>query len=293
MSKKTRFYWSKSSGRWVPSGTSVIPTPDLSQWASNCAMGYIRNRCCLGDGVEFAAMSPAGDQSIWTEASTAYKEESKQAAGFGTFIHWACEQTLTQDKKIGIPKTWEVPDEEPWTLQVPVELAQKFMDGLWDWKTKYKVEVIAMEHEVTTDTYGGRLDLVCWMTLPEGRAVVLVDFKTGKSSYYASWKWQLSGYRQAWNMNICDHYKVRCEGVPDPDNPCVLNCAKAIKSHGILKFNKETGKVNWKSFDEYQATRTNPQTKDKEKYIRTYETDRLMFNALVSLWWIRERGIVI
>ena len=63
-----------------------------------------------------------------------------------------------------------------------------------------------------------------------------------------------------------------------------------IKHHGILKFNKETGKVNYKDFTVYDTTRPclgkpringKPQT---EKYIRTYQDDLKVFNTLVDLW---------
>ncbi|KKL45804.1 hypothetical protein LCGC14_2351970 [marine sediment metagenome] len=76
--------------------------------------------------------------------------------------------------------------------------------------------------------------------------------------------------------------------------------AFALTDHGniqgilqFLKFSKTTGKVNFKDFIEYQATRTNPKTKKKEKYTRDYETDKATFNSFVKLWWLTKRGIVI
>ena len=65
------------------------------------------------------------------------------------------------------------------------------------------------------------------------------------------------------------------------------------------QFNKDTGKVNYKNFDEYQATRTKPAGEfidgklETEKYTRTYEIDRATFNGLVSQWWLQKRGIQI
>jgi len=261
-----RYYYNGS--RYVPSGTTVIgmlDKPFLKQWAADCAVDYIDT--CYND-----------PDMIWAnvekKARKAYVQESMEAADYGTYIHKLCEVSLTDDIKI----------------ESPHELTQKFMDGLWAWKTKHKVKVIAMEHEVVTDTYGGRIDLVCEM---DG-VVTLVDFKTGGGAYYNTWKYQLAGYRQAWNSDVISHAlqdEYDTNGTTKDFN--FESVTKAIKSNGILKFNKKTGKVNYKAFDEYQATRTNPETKEKEKYTRNYETDRATFNSLVANWWLVKRGIEI
>jgi hypothetical protein len=204
-------------------------------------------------------------EDAFTEARTAFQRESTEAADYGTYIHTLCEYSLKHDIKV----------------ESPHEMTNKFMDGFWAWCKKNKVKVIAMEHEVVTDTYGGRLDLVCELN----GVITLVDFKTGKSSYYETWKYQLAGYRQAWNTTM---QTIRAK------SPTIKGLKKPrIKSHGILKFNKETMKVNYKDFNEYQTTRTNPETKEKEKYTRTYETDRATFNALVKIWWLTHRGMAV
>jgi len=296
MKDNARFYWNGS--RFVPSGTTVLGKPDLSMWAANCAVDYtLDNSIWLK--AEIVDGKPTGwlkvNTNAMTKARTAYERESKLAAGFGTFIHWMCEQVLLKDKWITIPKKWVVNDDKHWELEVDVDLTREFMHGLWKWKEKHNVKVIATEHEVVTDTYGGRLDLVCEM---DG-VVTLVDFKTGKSSYYPNWKYQLAGYRQAWNRNACDLWDEHCSIHGRLEN-CKQECRRKIQSHAILKFNKKTGKVNYKCFDEYQATRTiaeGPRKPDgklpTEKYTRNYETDRKLFNALVAKWWLENRGIEI
>ena len=217
--KDERFYFNGS--RWTPSGTTVIgmlDKPALVPWAAGCAVDYLEG---VWDEVSITSEWMLSDDFI--TARTAYLRESKQAAGYGTFIHWMCEQVLTRGEIIKIPKKWTVPDKEPWELKVPISLTRKFMDGLWKWVEKHNVKVIAMEHEVTTDTYGGRLDLVCemdsfWMTkawcekygvewykgIDKQRVIVLIDFKTGKAPYYDTWKYQLAGYRQAWNEEVME-----------------------------------------------------------------------------------------
>jgi len=259
--KDDRFYW--NGKQWVPSGTTVLPSPDLKRWAANCAVDYII------------------DTSNMTIARTAYQRESTEAADYGTYIHKLCEVSLTDDIKI----------------ESPHEMTQKFMDGLWAWKTKHRVKVIVMEHEVLHERYGGRLDLVCEM---DG-VVTLVDFKTssGKGSYYATWKYQLAGYRNAYNgdvnLNAHDHaLGVTLDGTDEFwDEVAKYTLKHSIQHHGILKFNKKTMKANYKDFTEYQATRTNPETLEKEKYTRNYETDLATFMACVRLWWAMKRGIEI
>lgn len=282
MREKPRFYW--NGKRFVPSGTTVLPKPYLAQWAANCAVDFL--------------LYSINQLDKHDKARTAFLQESTEAADYGTYIHALCEYVLKTGIKIEFPaicpqcrkESWRIKDNNGWALikdclcdcelTMPHEMTQKFMDGFWKWKNKNKVKVIAMEHEVVTDTYGGRLDLVCELN----GVITLVDFKTGKSSYYETWKYQLAGYRQAWN-------NPRCFGDCDNNYRNHMRCEKQIQSHGILKFNKETMKVNYKDFNEYQTTRTNPETKEKEKYTRTYETDRATFNALVKLWWLANRGI--
>ncbi len=262
--KQDRFYW--NGKQHVPSGTTVIglvDKPALRTWAAGCAVDYI-----LDNGVwqknYILAGNPAVELTIDTEmtdkARTAFERESMQAADYGTYMHTVCRYSLENNTK----------------LESPHEMTQKFMDGLWAWKEKHNVKVIAMEHEVVTDTYGGRLDLVCEM---DG-IITLIDFKTGKASYYDTWKYQLAGYRNGWNGSAVTVI---------PKDGAYLY--PKIKHHGILKFNKKTIKVNYKDFTEYQATRTNPETLEKEKYKRTYKEDLATFMACVRLWWGINRGI--
>ncbi len=279
-----RFY-KNSDGIFVPSGTTVLPKPYLAKWAANCAVDYIENcETVLLKEVPARSGPPFREWGLkdddLSSARTAFERESTEAAEYGTYIHTLCRHSLENDIKI----------------ESPHEMTQKFMDGLWKWKIKHKIKVIVMEHEVVTDTYGGRLDMVC----ETDGVVTLVDFKTGKGQYYKeTWCPQLAGYRQIWNMYYCVLGKD-CEKHDFPICPCQRlepNCKKIIQAHGILKFNKETMKVNYKDFTSYQATRTiktGPRLPDgklpTEKYTRTYEDDRNTFNALVSLCWIINRG---
>ena len=99
MSKDARYYWHPTELRFVPSGTSVLPRPYLAQWASNCAVDYIDEH----------VFAPHGDLAVFTletdkAARNAFHDVSKQAAGYGTFIHHLCEEALSKNNWI-VPKT--------------------------------------------------------------------------------------------------------------------------------------------------------------------------------------------
>ncbi len=277
-----RYYWSGSC--WVPSVTTVMPSPDLEvlmKWAADCAVDYL----CLD---ELVPDDP-------DKARTAYQREAAEAADYGTYIHALCELFLTAGQEIESPHELTNGFMNGFDYKTKTGL-KKHAVGFYDWCKNHNVKVIATEHEVITDTYGGKLDLVCeidsfWMTkrwcnqyghkwyegIDKQRVIALPDFKTGKETYYDTWKYQLAGYKQAWDKRY---------GQP-------------IQHYGVLKFNKKTGKINYKDFTEYEATcpkeagnKVNGKL-ETEKYTRTYETDRQTFNALVKLWWLRNRGVVI
>ena len=298
--KDPRFYF--NGQRFVPSATTVLPSPDLKDWAAGCAVDHVLHNNLNTAPNCFVII--AGSASL--EARKAYRQLSTEAADYGTYIHALCQWSLENDIKI----------------ESKHEMTQKFMDGLWAWKIKRNVVVIAMETEVTTDLYGGRLDLVCemdsfWMTkawckkynvewykdIDTQRVIVLVDFKTGKSSYYNTWKYQLAGYRQAYNEMMSRRAEKLLRedsglGERAWDRFDLLREGQLIQHHGILKFNKDTMKVNYKDFTIYDATRYKVLDKRKangklptEKYIRDYERDRKTFNAYVSQWWLTNQGV--
>jgi hypothetical protein len=287
-----RFYWNGTHN--VPSGTTVLPSPHLAQWAANCAADFVDK---WSDD-----MGQIHDPQIIDLARKAYKQESTEAADYGTYIHLLCELALMEGLDI----------------ESPHELTQGFMKQFRAWVNKHNVKPIAMEYEILMPKYGGRLDLVCemdsfWMTkawckrfgvewykgIEKQRVITLVDFKTGKGSYYETWKYQLAGYRQGWDCSMCDNCTERGDRECHNPSTCGLRLSRQIQHYGILKFNKESGKVNYKDFTVWETTRdvaTEPRVDGelkKEKYIRTYEDDRKTFNTLVDLWWMQKRGYIL
>lgn len=324
MKKDDRFYL--SNGKQVPSGTTVIgiiDKPELVKWAANCAVD-----CILDTGpTDYGYGSIEIDKADADQARTAHHRVSREAKDYGTYIHKLCEYSLKHGVQIEMPRICPVCRNEFYldtktkcacgaVLKEPHEMTNKFMQGFWDWKTKHNVKVIAMEHEVLSEFYGGRLDLVCemdsvWMTkawckkyghkwykgIEKQRVIVLVDWKTGKGSYYDNWKYQLSGYRAAYNKNVGEY----------GENNSIFGYYSdyAARHQGILKFNKGDkdgkgkGNVNYKDFTEYDATRTKEDGKfingklETEKYMRTHDIDYQTFYGFVRSWWLMNRGISI
>ena len=313
MDKKDRFYY---NGReWLPSGTTVIgllDKPELVKWASNCAVDYIwENRDYLH--------VRGNTELVLKDAHTAFERESEQAADYGTYIHTLCEYSLRRGLLVELPHIcpkcrknfygkppigccYEINDagvKVAKELLKPHEMTNDFTKGFWQWAQKHKVKPIAMEQEVIGQGYGGRLDLVAEV---DG-IITLVDYKTGKGSYYDNWKYQLAGYRAAYRHALGVRSRESIQGHEDED---VLRritwCADhEIQAHGILKFNKEKTKtkgysVNWKTFDEYSTTKTKADGKfvngklEAEKYTRTWQMDLQVFETLVKLWWHKKRG---
>ena len=246
--KEPRFYPTQNG--MVPSATtvlSVLNKPMLMPWAANCAVDYVIDNSDVN-----ATLS--GELGTWKcydaychildEARTAYKRESKESMNYGTYIHTLCKYYFETGTEI----------------ESPHEMTDKLMKSFYVWYKKHSVVPLETETAVYGDSYAGRVDLVClmrqyWMSkkwcenngyewhrgIEKERTVILIDFKTGKGSYYTDWPLQIAGYRKA--------------------VPFDLN------HHGILKFNKETMKVNFKCFSP------------------SYENDYKSFMDLVRFYW--------
>ena len=83
------------------------------------------------------------------------------------------------------------------------EFHAKALMSFDQWYRDYKVEPLAIEVLLHSDTYGfaGTADLVCRV---KGGKVILVDFKSG-SSVYDDYAVQLEMYRLAWNEHADMH----------------------------------------------------------------------------------------
>ena len=248
-----RYY--QHEGKMLPSVTSILTLLSKSaliQWAANCAVEYIEEIWAKGERTAKSDFQPA---------RTAYRQASIEAADYGTYIHTLCKYYFD---------TGEV--------KSPHEQTQKLMTSFYAWCKKHNVKPIETEIVVYGDGYAGRVDLICeldcfWYKSKDKkdqqvgrrrRVVALIDFKTGKGSYYNEWYLQAAGYKEAYNHGLCDSWNW-CRGHIDCADKKV-HCEKAANYHGVLKFNKETCRVNYKDMSE------------------TYERDLKAFMLLVKFW---------
>ena len=243
------------NGVKLPSVTSILTLLSkgaLIPWAANCAVKYIED---YFDKVGYT--NGIGDDNV-QKARTAYRQASIEAADYGTYIHEMCELYLQTEFEIIFAH----------------EQTQKLMTSFYAWCKKHHVKPIETEVVVYGDGYAGRVDLICeidcfWYKSKDKkdqeagrrkRVIALIDFKTGKGSYYHEWPLQTAAYREGYNN------QVEIDGL----GKGVLGYYEqhAVAHHGVLKFNKETNKVNYKSMSE------------------TYDRDLKAFMLLVRFWEI-------
>jgi len=228
-----------------PSATSILSLldkPALRQWAANCAVDYI---------LQWSAVNEADpewitcNKHIPNKARFAYKNISKEARDTGTDIHELCQAHLEQLLAGQVNNLPDLYENAP-------ENQQKLFDKFLLFCNKHHVKPLAIEKKCWAVGWGCRLDVVWEIDKfwdrkhKKDRVVALCDFKTGKGRYYNEWGLQLASNRQAFN-------KVQTESV--------------VSYHGILKFNKETLKVNYKDFSPF------------------YERDLDSFEDLMRFWW--------
>ena len=250
------------NGVKLPSVTSILTLLSkgaLIPWAANCAVDELQS---VSDRMIIVGRSYAPTEGEYKQARTAYRQASIEAADYGTYIHTMCELYLQTEFEIKFAH----------------EQTQKLMTSFYAWCKKYNVKPIETEIVVYGDGYAGRVDLICeldcfWYKSKDKkdqqvgrrrRVVALIDFKTGKGSYYNEWYLQAAGYKEAYNHGLCDSWNW-CRGHIDCADKKV-HCEKAANYHGVLKFNKETCRVNYKDMSE------------------TYERDLKAFMLLVKFW---------
>jgi len=265
-----RYYYAKDFGRErfphplypdrqvdrLPSSTSILSLldkPALRQWAANCAVEHLRGiPPCEGAELE----------AYFTQARFAHKKISKEARDKGTDIHSLCAKYLSSLPTETLEYNWN--EMHPAT--------GKMFEGFVRFCEKHHVKPLAIEKKCWATGWGCRLDVVWeidnfWSTktsnaveilkrryqnkkTPE-RVVALCDFKTGKGRYYHEWGLQLAANTWAFNTTLGNGRKV----------------PPYVRYHGILKFNKETLKVNYKD------------------YSPLYERDLASFGDLMRFYW--------
>ena len=237
--KKPRIY--HKDGKAYPSVTSVLSALDKSaliQWAANCAVDWIVTGADWSEPEKVNNPRWIVSELRLAEARTAYKRESMEAREYGTYIHTLCELHLTTKQMVSSPH----------------KQTDKLMSSFYSWFTKHNVKPIKTEVVVFGDNYAGRVDLICeidqfWYKSKDKkdqaagrrkRVITLIDFKTGKGSYYPTWYLQTAAYANAYNLGLAQIAAESKEytGLKE----------KVVECYGVLKFNKLTCRVNYKDF---------------------------------------------
>lgn len=175
-------YYHLPDGRKLLSVTNIIgqgsPKPLLVHWAAwevaRCAMDWLpRLIRARGDEDRKRALS-------WLQKAAERRRDD--AADLGSAIHDAVEAHV-----LGAPSP------EPTDEQRP------YLDAFRRFCERFQPEWEAAEMVVAnlTDGYAGKGDAWMWLTLPDlGRALLMVDYKTGKN-VYPEVGLQLSAYSRA------------------------------------------------------------------------------------------------
>lgn len=156
------------------------------------------------------------------DAAEAYMNER---AAYGTFMHMQFEKFLINGSydldglELELGQYMQNEGLAPSFMKHAYEL-KKDMLAFAKWVQLYDVKPLAIEIILAhPDGYAGAIDLVCELELGEkyksgakkgqlkgesirGRAIV--DFKSGRKSFYESSEIQLGAYREAWNHNFPD-----------------------------------------------------------------------------------------
>ncbi|MCK5017494.1 MAG: hypothetical protein KAS32_10540 [Candidatus Peribacteraceae bacterium] len=256
-----RFY-DHPDGYKVPSVTTILSLldkgPFLDKWKIQCAIDYIKENSDLHLLRSYkCGFIPDNLEPVLS----AHKTKSKEATDIGTEIHLMAEQILNDE----------------FDSCLPSELYQNFAIEFVKWIEKYNVKPIAMEGVLYGDGYAGRFDLVCeidpfwatksWYKLSGEKLgwpqTVLIDLKTGKGQYYNEHGIQLAAYHKAFN----DENKIF-----------------RVDYHGVLKYNKETMKLNYKDFTYHEIT-VGPKD-ERVKKVLTYQDDLDSFLRLKDFYWL-------
>ena len=269
-------YYQTPNGK-VPSVTTVLSLldkPFLKRWAANKAVEYIIKGALVtskvikqgdADGIGKETEYTIHDWDI-NKARTAYKQLSTEAADYGTYIHTLCECYFKGQE-----------------IESPHEPTQKLTKSFYTWCKKHNVKPIETETVVYGDGYAGRVDLICeidcfWYKSKDKkdqkagrrrRVVALIDFKTGKGTYYPEWGLQTAGYRIAYNQSQTTKFLGDELGV---DLSGRLSSDFCAQHHGVLKFNKDTNRVNYKDMTP------------------TFDRDLKAFLLLKDFWWLTNEG---
>jgi hypothetical protein len=148
--------WYDIEGDRFPSVTTILgclDKPALKQWASNCAVEYIKDH--IAD-IQHIDATPEDVAAILKDASTAYAKYSKKATDTGTLVHDAIEAYLS--------KTGKHDD-----ILAQDDKAQNSFLSFLEWEKRVELEPIHLEHVLYSKNarYAGRVDFIGYAEIKE------------------------------------------------------------------------------------------------------------------------------
>jgi hypothetical protein len=157
--------------------TGILDKPALLQWASNCAVDFIKeNLEALKDPIDVHR-----GEDVLEQARKAFTIKRDTAADAGTQCHHAIQMYIA--------------GQDPYP-SLTSEAAKNGFEAFLSWESKNHVEWIQSEVEVFSILrgYAGRFDAIARVN----GHLYLIDFKTSKGVWDEQ-KYQVCAYRQAYN----------------------------------------------------------------------------------------------
>jgi len=157
--------------------TGILDKPALLQWASNCAVDYIKeNLEAIKDPIDVHR-----GEDVLEQARKAFTVKRDTAADAGTQCHHAIQMYIA--------------GQDPYP-SLTSEAARNGFEAFLSWESKNNVEWIQSEVEVFSilHHYAGRFDAIARIN----GHLYLIDFKTSKGVWDEQ-KYQVCAYRQAYN----------------------------------------------------------------------------------------------
>ena len=287
MGKKDRRY--KHGGFLKETVTTIIgdctdKSAPLSQWAANCAVGWIRENLepetVLSDGwiptygdPDNAGCAPMAEpmNAYWVDeedlntARFAYKDVSKKALDVGSEVHAAIEKYLLEQMVFPDCGSDDVIN------GLSTKASKNAFGAFLQWMDEHDVKPIALEQKLYGPTWAGTCDFVGWF---DGK-VYIIDWKTSAPANATTGKgirpemrYQVAAYRWAYAQSIIDMW----EGYDTEINKEIY-LREFPTGCGVLRIDKKTGEPDWKDTT------------------KTYDKDLKVFNCMVNLYM--ERHVII
>jgi len=221
--KQNQHFYETSEGTFPSSTTilSLLNKPALTPWAVKMTISYLSER--LDDIKSGKLKLTYGNTAlILEEAKRHHRAIATKAAQIGTDVHAMVENHV---------KGHNVLNADHRIIEKELSTTQKPYNAYLDWEKKQSFSLIGSEIPVCSPKwggYGGTLDMVAEL---DDKSYI-IDLKTS-SGIYDEYIMQIASYRYAY---------TQLYGIP-------------IEGMGILRLDKQTGKFEWKEYNQKEYTK--------------------------------------